>query len=200
MRNINYVQTIPNSHSFVSLHNIITYYKYETPELNKEFLITGFKNTLKREYEIQQFGDRRNDELVFLSIENIFKYLNTENFDMKKFIDVVQNTLYNNIDLKPRFKMTRQEVYDRIDTERQYQDLRWTPRREKNGTPDEEKPSAEWINYMEFHLNEAKKAVYFLNDEEALAQVRKVAALAVRCMELHGCPKREIPENLFDGE
>ena len=96
--------------------------------------------------------------------------------------------------------MERQEVYNRIDTERQYQDLRWTPRREKNGTPDEQKPPAEWINYMEFHINEAKKEVYMLNDEEALAQVRKVAALAVRCLEIHGCPERVIPEELLDGE
>jgi len=96
--------------------------------------------------------------------------------------------------------MERQEVYSRIDTERQYQDLRWSPRREKNETPDESKPPAEWINYMEFHLSEAKKEVYFLNEEEALAQVRKVAALAVRCLEIHGCPEREIPEDLLDGE
>ena len=94
--------------------------------------------------------------------------------------------------------MERSEVYDRIDVERQYQDLRWTPRRAANGVADSEKPPAEWINYMEFHLNEAKKEVYMLNDEEALAQVRKVAALAVRCMELHGCPERVIPEELLN--
>ena len=32
--------------------------------------------------------------------------------------------------------MERKEVYNRIDTERDYQDLRWSPRREKNNTPD----------------------------------------------------------------
>jgi len=94
--------------------------------------------------------------------------------------------------------MERTEVYKRLDTERDYQDLRWTPRRETNGTPDEQKPPAEWINYMEFHLSKAKEAVYFLRDEEALAEVRKVAALAVRCLELHGCPERVIPEELLN--
>lgn len=96
--------------------------------------------------------------------------------------------------------MERQEVYKRIDTERDYQDIRWTPRREKNGTPDEEKPVAEWINYMECHLAKAKEAVYFLKDEEALAEVRKVTALGVRAMELHGCPERVIPEELLNQE
>lgn len=36
-----------------------------------------------------------------------------------------------------------------------------------------------------------------LNSEEALAHVRKVAALAVRCLEIHGCPERIIPDNLL---
>lgn len=94
--------------------------------------------------------------------------------------------------------MERQEVYKRLDTERDYQDLRWTPRREANGTPDEEKPVAEWVNYMEYHLQEAKNAIYNLNTEEALAQVRKVTALGVRAMELHGCPERKIPTDLLN--
>ena len=96
--------------------------------------------------------------------------------------------------------MERKDVYECIDTERDYQDLRWSPLREANDTPDESKPPAEWINYMEWHIGLAKKAVYLLNDEEALAEVRKVAALAVRCLEIHGCPERVIPEDLFDGE
>ena len=204
MEQVNYVQAVPNSHSFGSLANIIAHYNYErmrdykkaSKESLREYFLIGFKNTKKRGYEIQQFGERRNDGPVFLLIQNILKYLNKPDFDLKEFVDVLQNTLYNNIDLKCKIKMERKEVYDRIDTERQYQDLRWTPRREKNGTPDEEKPIAEWINYMEFHLAKAKEAVYFLNDKEALAEVRKVTALGVRCMELHGCPEREIPEEL----
>ena len=93
--------------------------------------------------------------------------------------------------------MERSEVYKRLDTERDYQDLRWSPRREKNDTPDAEKPTAEWINYIEYHIAKAKEEVYLLEDEEALAHVRKVAALAVRCLELHGCPERVIPEDLL---
>lgn len=94
--------------------------------------------------------------------------------------------------------MERSEVYRNIDVERDYQDLRWGTRRRTEGTPDEEKPVAEWINYIEFHIGEAKREVYHLNTEEALAHVRKVAGLAVRALELHGCPEREIPEELLN--
>ena len=97
-------------------------------------------------------------------------------------------------------RSVRTEIYKRLDTERDYQDLRWTPRREANGTPDEEKPVAEWVNYIEYHVSAAKNEVYHLNTEEALAHVRKVAALAVRCLELHGCPERVIPEELLNQE
>jgi calcineurin-like phosphoesterase family protein len=201
MGQIHYVHTVPNSHSFGSLSNIVMHYSIKPEELTKEYLITGFKNTLKRKYEIQHFGDYCDISPHFNTLQEIINYLEEQpKFVLDNFVKLIKNTLANNMDLKPRFKMERQEVYSRIDTERQYQDLRWSPRREKNETPDESKPPAEWINYMEFHLREAKNAVYFLNEEEALAQVRKVAALAVRCMEIHGCPERVIPEDLFDGE
>lgn len=86
--------------------------------------------------------------------------------------------------------MERQEVYKCIDGERDYQDATWSPRRLALGIPDEEKSIAEWINYMEFHLQKAKESVYYLKNEEALAEIRKVTALGVRTMEIHGCPER----------
>jgi len=98
---------------------------------------------------------------------------------------------------KKQITMLKNEVYERVDGELLYQDKRWVVRREENGTPDESKPPAEWINYMEFHIAEAKREVYFLNDEEALAQIRKVVALGVRALMIHGCPERVIPEDLL---
>ena len=213
-----YMQIVPNSHSFGSLENILIlnkiYKEYlekkemkrnknkhiyvSTPhELTKEYLLIGFQNTFKREYEIQQMGEPLNTGPIFASIENIINYIEQPDFDLKLFIDIIQNTLNNNIDLKCKRKMERTDVYKCIDTERQYQDLRWSPRREKNGTPDESKPPAEWINYIEFHVAKAKEEVYLLNEEEALAHIRKVAALAVRWLEIHGCPERIIPKELL---
>jgi len=89
--------------------------------------------------------------------------------------------------------METQEVYKRIDGELEYQNQKWVVRREANGTPDESKPPAEWLNYIQKHVNLANDAVYNLDDEEAMAQIRKVAALAVRALMIHGCPERKFP-------
>jgi len=88
--------------------------------------------------------------------------------------------------------MERKEVYNRIDGERDYQDSRWDLRDKFNSPVDEEKSIAEWILYMEHHLEMAKAFVYTLNGTEALAEIRKVTALGVRTMEVHGCPERKI--------
>ena len=89
--------------------------------------------------------------------------------------------------------MERKMVYERIDAERDYQDSRWDLREKFNTTPDNEKSIAEWILYMEHHLNLAKGFVYSLNEHSALAEIRKVTALGVRAMEIHGCPSRKFP-------
>lgn len=89
--------------------------------------------------------------------------------------------------------MERKMVYERIDAERDYQDSKWNERdqRKLGFLPDEEKSVAEWILYMEHHLNKAKNSVYYLNQTEALAEIRKVTALGVRTLEIHGCPSRK---------
>jgi len=194
-----YMQTVPNSHSFGSLLNILTTFEYESEIENRtrDYFLIGFKNTFKNEREIGLVGTLANNGPVFSCIQDIIMFLEN-NYDEKTFITTIQNTLNNGLDLKSKRKMERRDVYKCLDTERDYQDLRWTPRKETNGIPDEQKPPEEWINYMEFHLAKAKEAVYFLREEEALAEVRKVAALAVRCLELHGCPERVIPEELLN--
>lgn len=96
--------------------------------------------------------------------------------------------------------MKKSKVYKRVDGELDYQNLKWVVRREANGTPDESKPPSEWVNYMQHHMNEANKAIYHLEDEEALAEIRKVVALGVRALMIHGCPERIIPDELLNQE
>lgn len=84
--------------------------------------------------------------------------------------------------------MKRNEVYERLDGERDYQDSRKFDSNSR--VRDVDKSIAEWILYIEHHLNKAKEQVYYLNEEEALAEIRKVTALGVRTMEIHGCPER----------
>jgi hypothetical protein len=88
--------------------------------------------------------------------------------------------------------MERREVYNAIDGERNYQDMRWNTNLREGDVPDEDKPVAEWLNYIEYHLGKAKEQNYHLNKNGALDELRKVAALTVRALEIHGCPKRQI--------
>jgi len=90
--------------------------------------------------------------------------------------------------------MERKEVYKRIDGERSYQEWRWTDDIREDGVKDEDKPPAEWLNYIKFHLEQAEVSNYMLKKDETLNEIRKIAALAVRAIEIHGCPKREMPK------
>ena len=187
-----YYQVVPNSHSFGCLSNIIILYSVKPEVLTKEYLLIGFRNTLKREYEIKQYDQPMNDGPIFCSIESIIKYIEQPEFNLDVFVEVIKSTIYNNIDLKCKRKMEREEVYRLIDGERDYQDNTWVARRTADGTPDEEKPVAEWINYIEYHLSKAKERVYHLDTQAALAEIRKVTALGVRAIEIHGAPQRII--------
>ena len=181
-------------------HPIIDMYK----PLTTEYLIIGLVNSKKNGYHIKfnKKNVKHNDtEIHFPSIDGILEYLRIYRDDPKwtleRFKVLLEETINNGYNLKNERKMERNEVYECIDTERQYQDLCEDSRRKINNTPDTKKQPAEWINYIEFHLAQAKREVYSLHDESVLAELRKVAALTVRCLELHGCPERIIPEKLL---
>jgi len=38
------------------------------------------------------------------------------------------------------------------------------------------------------------------NDQPALSEIRKIAGIAVRCLENHGCPKRDMFKGFTSGE
>jgi hypothetical protein len=93
--------------------------------------------------------------------------------------------------LKNKFKMEKEEVYRRINGELIYQDVRWDNDMRPDNIPDEDKPVAEWLNYIEFHLEKAKNCNYHLKRQLALAEIRKIAALSVKALIVHGCPERD---------
>jgi len=130
----------------------------------------------------------------FTDIDQIINFVNgfrhTRNWE-DELIKILENTKKFNYKLKKETMKNRKEIYNRIDSERDYQDEKWGSRRQMDGTPDEEKPIAEWINYMEYHISRAKEKVYLLDKEAALHELRKVTALGVRAMEIHGCPERK---------
>jgi hypothetical protein len=75
--------------------------------------------------------------------------------------------------------MNRADVFKLVDGEREYQNS--LPHH--NQEQDAATSVAAWLIYMETHLAKAKERIYFLDPAKALAEVRKVAALAVACME-----------------
>ena len=88
-------------------------------------------------------------------------------------------------------KSTRQEVYQAINEERDYQDIKWNP---ETTTSHGIHSVEQWIVYIEDYLLEAKHALsrntQTIGDEAALHGIRKVAAMAVCCMEQNGALKR----------
>jgi hypothetical protein len=87
--------------------------------------------------------------------------------------------------------MKREEVYKAIDTERDYQDVRWTEDTTASGG---KHSPEEWFMYIEDYVNEAK---HILSREpidtaypKAMSIMRKVGAMAVCAMEQNGTTNR----------
>lgn len=85
--------------------------------------------------------------------------------------------------------MDRNKVYEAIDSERRHQDLKW-------GTIDQHPHEVgSWILILSAHVKDAMEAYAETpNDHGALEEIRKVAAIAVACMEQHGARPRHITE------
>ncbi len=192
---VNYYHVEPESHFWSDLIQILNFEKVAPQYLIKEYLLTGLKNTLEHGYEIGQVKNLNLRELtydIFPTIGDMIEYVGQQHFDMDEFCLMINTTLNIGLNLTNGLKMDRKEVYRILDGERDYQDVKWELRNEINGIPDKTKPIAEWLTYIEHHLNKAKNAVYYLQNDEALAEIRKVTALGVRAMEINGCPERKI--------
>ena len=87
--------------------------------------------------------------------------------------------------------MDREMVYAVIDGEADYQDRRWnSATTASNGRHS----VTEWLVYMQSYLTQAIAQVSRNGDPEgsqmALATVRKITTMGVRCMEQNGAPER----------
>jgi hypothetical protein len=92
--------------------------------------------------------------------------------------------------------MERIHVYQILNGERDYQDDKWAEKNELNGIPDAGKSVSEWLGFIEYHINKAKTCVYNIDQQGALAEMRKITALGVKAMEALDCPEREGYERL----
>lgn len=194
---VNYNQVIPNSHFWTDLNQLVSVLDVNFPD--REYLEIGLNNTIKNGYELMPIKNSvilPIDSEIFMSLNEILEYVKSKKYNDKVFYVMLNTTIMMGFNLYNKLKLQRMDVYKRIDSEREYQDRRWNMNLRPGDVPDEEKPVSEWINYIEFHLNKAKEANYHLDKESSLAELRKVAALAVRAMEIHGCPEREIINNV----
>lgn len=84
----------------------------------------------------------------------------------------------------------RQLVFDAINSERAYQE----EQEKKHGWQDTKKVG-EWLVLLNHYVAEANATWCKTSGEEpTLHVIRKIAGIAVHCMEENGAPKREISE------
>lgn len=86
---------------------------------------------------------------------------------------------------------TRGDVYRAIDGERKYQDSKWNPETTPSGG---QHSVGAWLTFMRVYLRQAEEQLTGKPDPEASDQalhtIRKVAAMAVACMEQNGVKTR----------
>ncbi len=81
---------------------------------------------------------------------------------------------------------TREEVYRAINAERDYQDN--LPETRRDGR---DHTVGEYIVMLHYYMNNLDKCwSMYPGDSEALEVMRKIAGIAVHCMEDHGAPYR----------
>ena len=86
---------------------------------------------------------------------------------------------------------SRKEVYKAIDSEREYQESFVLPERQYYQTH----TLGEFILMLNQYASQARRMWTHHSDvgpPESLQEVRKIAAIAVRCMEQHGAPHRVV--------
>lgn len=82
--------------------------------------------------------------------------------------------------------MKREEVYKLVDGEREFQNEIWSVFKDEDA-----KAVGSHLTLMATYLREAQDSyTHYDGNRKALESIRKLAALAVRCMELHETPAR----------
>ncbi len=89
----------------------------------------------------------------------------------------------------------RTDVYAALDSERAYQNSRWSRTPADIAAGHNPHSVCEWLTYMRYYIDKGLEMSTTSNDPQAevaaLPFARKVAALGVVCMEQHGAPRRE---------
>jgi hypothetical protein len=88
-------------------------------------------------------------------------------------------------------KVSKDEVFKALATERGYQLLRWGVKQPDGSLKENEHSVCDFIVYMQDYLTLAiSEATQHSGDKYSLEQLRKVATLLVACFEQHGIELR----------
>jgi hypothetical protein len=89
-------------------------------------------------------------------------------------------------------KTTREAVYKAIDSERDYQDHLSCDRTELCNAEDKTRPVGDYLVMLDSYTRKAKDAwTDHAGSDAALEVMRKIAGIAVHCMEDNGAPSRK---------
>lgn len=87
--------------------------------------------------------------------------------------------------------VSRQHVFEAIQSERDYQVRRWGVRQPDGSFKENEHTVGDFMGYMKYYLDEAfKEGSTKSGTEPALEALRKVITLGVACFEQHGVRPR----------
>jgi hypothetical protein len=189
-----YSRVVPNSHSYISLVNILYQHEYSPEELTREHLIIGLVNTLERggEFKFKPELQRQSGgtKHYFTSLDQLIQYLKyIDEWSLDKTIKIINDTLYMGYDLvfkeiKER-DMKREEVYKLIDGERDYQESRWNA--DSTETAGNHSRPEEWLVYMQDYLTEAMHIATRTEEPNStilvMENIRKITAMGVAAME-----------------
>lgn len=104
MTDTRYVRVVPNSHSFMSLDNILASWEFKPQELTKDYLLIGFKNTLDCGVEIEKVDNTKKDlPIIFKSIFDITQLIEEdENMGLSMFVGIIKSTIESGYDLRQK--------------------------------------------------------------------------------------------------
>lgn len=90
------------------------------------------------------------------------------------------------MEVENKYKMEREEVYQVLNRERLYQDIKWGGQ-----NFDQHHEVEAWLVYMQAYLNKAINRISTeTGPQGALDEMRKIVALGIACFEIHGVPER----------
>ena len=94
---------------------------------------------------------------------------------------------------------TRANVFEALNTEREYQRRRWGYRREDGSFVEPEHGVCDFLVYIDEYMADARRAVAKTPESKTtLGHLRKVAALCVACFEQWGIEPRQSPDPLVN--